>query len=115
MGIEVVHAVISRSRLRDIAAGQFGDFVKAVVDVERELMAIGGDLHADEEAALTDGGSVQQNLWGINLYPALPNDQWVEFDSMNNVRPSAGNRSRDVEDAAIRDRILVIVGKLVQE
>jgi len=115
MGIEVVHSAINRGRLRDIAAGQFGDFVKAVVDVERDLMAIGGDLHADEEAALMDGGSVQQNLWGINLYPDLPNDQWVEFDSMINVRPSSGNRSRDVENATIRDKILVIVGKLIQE
>lgn len=115
MGIEVVHTVISRDRLREIAAGQFGDFVKAVVDVERGMMAIGGDLHADEEATLIDSGSVQQNIWGINLYPDLPNDQWVEFDSMINVRPSVSNRSRDVESAEIRDKILAIVGSLVQE
>jgi hypothetical protein len=115
MGIEVVHTAISRSKLREIAAGQFGDFVKAVVDVERGLMAIGGDLHADEEATLIDGGSVPRNIWGINLYPDLPNDQWIEFDSMINVRPSAGNRSRDVESPAIRDKILAIVERLVQE
>ena len=115
MGIEVVQAPIDRDKLRRIAAGQFGDFVKAVVDVEREVMAIGGDLHADEESALIDAGSIQRNIWGINLYPDLSRDQWVEFDSMINVRPALGNRSRDVENPAIRDRILAVVARLIPE
>jgi hypothetical protein len=79
--IEVVHTAITRSRLKEISSGQFGDFVKAVIDVDRGLMAVGGDMHADEEATLIDNGSLQRNLWGINLYPDLPDDQWVEFDS----------------------------------
>jgi hypothetical protein len=99
---------------RDIAAQQFGDFVKAVVDVERSLMAIGGDMHADEEAALLDNGSVQRNLWGINLYPDLLQEQWAEFDSMINVRPSEGNRSRDVQNPEIRAKIIAIEERLVQ-
>ena len=115
MGIEIVHTAFSRDKLRSVAAAQFGDFVKAVVDVELGLMAIGGDLHADEEAALIDNGSVQRNIWGINLYPDLPDDQWVEFDSMINVRPAVGNRSRDVESLEIRDKILAIVARLVKE
>ena len=78
-------------------------------------MAIGGDLHADEEAALLDVGSVQRNLWGINLYADLPTDQWVEFDSMINVRPAEGNRSRDVENPSIREKILAIAARLVQD
>ena len=72
MGIEIVDAPIARTSLRDIAAGQFGDFVKAGVDVERGLMAIGGDLHADEEAELLDSGSVQRNLW-VSISPGSPN------------------------------------------
>ena len=115
MGIQITHAPISRSALKDIAAGQFGDLVKAVVDVERGIMAIGGDMQADEEAVLLDNGSTQMNLWGINLYPDLPEDQWVEFDSMINVRPAQGNRSRDVENAETRAKILAIVGKLVEK
>ena len=115
MGIEIIDAPITRDRLKEIAAGQFGDFVKAVVDVERGLMAIGGDLHADEEATLLDAGSDQRNLWGINLYPDLPIDQWVEFDSMINVRPSASNRSREVENPLIREKILTIAARLVKD
>ena len=108
MRIEIISSAITRNSLRAIAAGQFGDFVKAVVDLERGSMAIGGDLHADEEAMLLDAGSEPQNLWGINLYPDLPLDQWVEFDSMINVRPAAGNRSRGVENPSIRERIHTI-------
>ena len=73
-------------------------------------MAIGGELHADEEATLIDAGSAQSGLWGINLYPAdYGGVGWIEFDSMINVRPRQGNRSRSVEDAALRDRIVPIV------
>ena len=115
MAIEILSNSISRNELKGIAAPQFGDFVKVVVDVGRGIMAVGGDMHADEEACLLDDGSRQRDLWGINLYPDLPEDQWVEFDSMINVRPSEGNRARDVEDAAIRSSILTIVKRLVRE
>jgi len=92
---------------------QFGNLIKAVVDVARGVMAIGGDLHADEEAALLDDGSRQHDLWGINLYPQEAGDGWIEFDSVINVRPARGNRSRDVEDPAVRQRIRDVVAQLV--
>ena len=97
-----------------MAKDQFGDMVKAAVDVEREVLAIGGELHADEEALLLEDGSEQGHLWGINIYPEKPAGDRVEFDSMINVRPSQNNRSRDVEDPAIRDRILRIVSKMIR-
>jgi len=96
-------------------APELGDMVKAVVDIERRAMAIGGEMHADEEAALLDEGSRQADLWGINLYPAEAGPDWVEFDSMINVRPSRGNRSRDVEDPSIRDLIRQVVASLVRD
>lgn len=89
--------------------------IKAVVDVERGLMAIGAELHADEEAALLDDGSRQSALWGINLYPAESGDDWLEFDSMINVRPAQGNRSRGVDDAATREQIRRVVSALVRD
>ena len=78
-------------------------------------MALGGELHSDEEAALLDDGSSQENLWGINLYPEERGEDWIEFDSMINVRPSQGNRSRGVEDEEIRERIRRIVESMVEE
>jgi hypothetical protein len=114
MTIEIIRRPINRARLSSLAETQFGDMVKAVVDVERGVLAIGGELHSDEEATLIDDGSAQANLWGINLYPAEGNDAWIEFDSLINVRPSQGNRSRNVEDSALRDRIRRIVTDLVE-
>ncbi len=115
MEIILVRDTIDRATLRDMASRQFGDMVKAVVDVEAGLMAIGGELHSDEEAILLDEGSRLSNLWGINLYPEKPSEEWIEFDSMINVCPSAGNRSRYVENAEIREAVTRIVQRLVKD
>jgi hypothetical protein len=97
-----------------MADARFGDMVKAVVDIEREVMAVDAGMHADEEAMLLDDGSEQAHLWGINLFPAeYDNPSWLEFDSMINLRPGQGNRTRSVEDPAVRDRIAQIVARLV--
>jgi hypothetical protein len=113
MPMQIVSAPITRDELRRIAGQQFGDFVKAVVDVQGGVMAIGAELHADEEALLLEQGARQADLWGINLYPDRANDELIEFDSMINVRPAQGNRSRGVDDAAVQALIRAIVGRLV--
>ena len=113
--IIIIRDTINRAMLRDMASLQFGDMVKAVVDVEAGIMAIGGELHSDEEAMLLDDGSRQSNLWGINLYPEKPSGEWIEFDSMINVRPSADNRSRFVESEEIREAVTQIVQRLVED
>jgi len=114
MGTILVDKPISRQELKAAARPYYEAVVKAVVDIERGIMAIGGELHADEEAALMEDGSAQEHLWGINLYPAEKGEAWMEFDAMINVRPSQGNRSRSVEDSALRERIRGIVGALVE-
>lgn len=114
-GIEVVRDSVALSQIQAMAESQFGDLVKGVVDVEDAIMAIGGELHADEEALLLELGSRQASLWGINLYPAQYGEAaWIEFDSMINLRPSQGNRTRSVENPDIQRRIIEIVGQLVR-
>lgn len=113
--IKVVEDPIPRSEIEAIASEQFGDMVKVVVDVRRTIMAIGGELHADEEAMLIERGSRQADLWGINLYPAEAGEEWIEFDSMINVRPALDNRSRGVDDPARREAIRDVVRALVRE
>jgi hypothetical protein len=113
MEIRVVRDTVSRDELTEIAKQQFGDMVKVVVDVEQGIMAIGGELHSDEEAVLLDQGCVLRHLWGINLYPNKVLNEWIEFDSMINVRPSGGNRSRYVESSEIREAVTRIVNRLV--
>ena len=111
--IQILRAPTTREHLASEAALGFGDMVKAVVDVERKVIAIGGELHSDEEAALLDDGSRQQHLWGINLFPRESSDTWLEFDSMINVRPAQGNRTRGVDDGAIREAIRRVIDLLV--
>ena len=115
MEIRIVRDAVSRSALCEMAKQQFGDMVKAVVDVEQGIMAIGGELHSDEAAVLLDQGPLQRHLWGINLYPEQPAQDWIEFDSLINVRPSSGNRSRHVQSAEIREAVAGIVNRLVGE
>ena len=104
---------ISMEDLRRLAAGRFGDMVKAVVDLKRDLILLDADMHADQEAELLSEGSAQRDLWGINLYPEMPDADWLEFDSMINLRPSFGNRSRGVDDPATRAAITELVRRLV--
>jgi Protein of unknown function (DUF5674) len=113
-GIVIVSAPISSRRLSEMATEGFGDMVKAVVDINRRTLALGGGMHSDEEALLLEQGSVQTDLWGINIYPDLPRSEWVEFDSLINIRPRLGNRSRNVEDEQIQQRIREIVDSLIQ-
>lgn len=112
-GSRLVSDGITRAELTQLAEERFGDMVKAVVDVTRRVMVVGGELHADQEAMLLDDGSCQADLWGINLYPAEAGDGFIEFDSMINVRPSAGNRSRSVEDPSLRRLLTEIAQSLV--
>ncbi len=104
---------ISLDELRNMAAARFGDLVKAVVDIRLEIMAVDAELHSDQEALLLETGSQQPDLWGINLYPELDPEALIEFDSMINLRPSQGNRSRGVDDPEIRKRIAEVIFKLL--
>ena len=112
--IKIIKTPIKKSELLEVAKEEFGDIVKAVVDVEQGIMAVGGELHADEEVLLSEQeGSKRENTWGINIYPKKSGEEMVEFDSMVNLKPAHGNRSRGVENAEIRDKIRQIVGKLI--
>lgn len=115
MTIEILKTPASREHVALLARDSFGDMVKGVVDVSRRVIALGGELHSDEESALLDDGSRQKDLWGINLYPAEAGESFVEFDSMINIRPAVNNRSRDIEDKNLRDRIREIVAELILE
>ncbi len=113
MEIKIIKDSISKEELKKIAENQFGDLVKAVVDVKKEIIAIGGELHADEEAILLEQGSQQEDLWGINLHLNKSDDEFIEFDSMINVRPSQNNRSRGVESLDLQRKIRDIVDRLI--
>ncbi len=87
--------------------------VKVVVDVARNVLAAGGDLHADGEQVLLDDGARQEDLWGANVYPTQPHERQIEYTSLINIRPRQGNRSMDIEDASRRTAVESLIRMLL--
>ena len=105
---------ITLAELMAIADKMSGNMVKANVDVAKRLIVVDAELHADIEQFMLDNGSLQEDLWGINLYPdQFGSPDFIEFDSMINIRPRQGNRSRYIEDSDVRNKIATIVNEAV--
>jgi hypothetical protein len=115
MAMKIVAETVTLEELKQMAVALFGDMVKAVVDVERGLLAIDAELHSDLEALLLQEGSKQKDLWGINLYPEIRGEDFLEYDSMINIRPSQGNKSRGVDNSETRAKIAGIVSKRINQ
>lgn len=109
----ILQEPMPRGALTDMDGNFFPDMVKGVVDVAKGLLALDGELHSDLEAMLLEQGSRQEDLWGINLYPELEDEDFLEFDSLINIRPGQGNRSRGVEDPSIQEQIRKVVAKWI--
>ncbi len=107
---------ISNKELKEMAVLMYGGtLVKAVVDIEQARIVVDAEMHVDEEAYLLETGSKQSDLWGINLYPdKFGQEDFIEFDSMVNIRPRQNNTSRDVENEDIRTKIKEIIKQVVK-
>jgi len=111
--IEILHERIATDDLRRLVLDGFGDMVKYVVDLERGVIAVGGQLHADAEALLLDSGSRQENLWGANYYPGTPPEKCIEFTSLINIRPARLNPGMELEDPELRERVRALTSALI--
>lgn len=106
---------ITVAELEKMSQTMYDGLVKAVVDLKRGMLIVDAEMHVDEEQYLLEQGSVQSDLWGINLYPGeFGTDQFVEFDSMINIRPRQNNHTRGVEDPALRKSIITLVAGKVK-
>jgi len=112
--MKILDTVISADELKQLAQNAFGNLIKAVVDVDRKLIAVDAELHSDLEALFLKNGSKQSSLWGINFYPDMEGDDFLEFDSMINMRPSQGNLSRGVDSQDIQKSIVKIVDQWIR-
>jgi len=112
--MKIITKELTINEIKQIAVSTFGNLVKAVVDVDRDIIALDAELHSDLEALLLENGSKQKSLWGINFYPELGQNEFIEFDSMINMRPSSGNKSRGIDNEEIRKKIIEIVSKRIK-
>jgi hypothetical protein len=107
---------ISLAELSEMAAKMYDPLVKAVVDLQQKTVVVDAEMHVDEEQWLLENGSQQADLWGVNLYPGqFGTDQFIEYDSMINIRPRQQNRSRAIESPEIRAQIKLVIDGVVHE
>jgi len=111
--IIVTDKKIGKKELKEQCDRWFGDMVKIVVDIEREILGIGGELHADGEEALIREGSLSKNIWGINFYPWNHPDHRIDYTALINIRPHDDNPSMDIMDEAVKIKIKAIVEEMV--
>jgi len=111
--IVLAEGPLDPAELRRLVTSRFEDMVKYVVDVELGIAAVGGELHADEEALLLEHGSRQEDLWGANYYPGKGPEACIEYTALINIRPAQGNRSMLIEDEAVRTRVREITHALI--
>ena len=107
---------ITVDELTDMAQKMYGNLVKGVVDIQKRSLVVDVEMHVDAEQYLLENGSVQNDLWGINLYPEkFGTDEFIEFDSMINIRPRQQNMSRGIEDEDVRNQIIALVSDKIKQ
>jgi len=110
MDIRIIKEPISRDVALEIAKEFYVNMVKGVVDIEREIVALGGEWHIDSDMELLRDGSKQENLWGFNFFPE---ENRIAFTSLINIRPLQNNRAIEIQDPKLKDRMERIIRKLI--
>lgn len=113
MNIKIISQPIPKAEAIEIAKEFYIDMVKGVVDIEKEIIALGGEYHMDANLLLIDNGSKQNDVWGFNIYPKLKNEDWIKYTSLINIRPAMNNNDMEVGDKNIRDKMKGIIEKLI--
>ena len=110
MDIRVVKEPISCAIAKEVAKEFYGDMVKGVVDIEREIIALGGEWHMDANRMLMEHGSRQDTVWGFNFYPE---ESRIEYTSLINIRPAQNNRKIEIQDEELKRKMEKIIRKLI--
>ena len=114
MDIKIIRQKITKSELEDLAKEIYVEMVKGVADIERGVIALGGEWHMDANEVLIKDGSAQENLWGFNIYLNKPKEERLEYNSLINIRPKQSNKSMEIESEELKNKILEIVSNLVE-
>lgn len=112
--IALIHLIRSRATKQQVEemCQTLGAYIKLAVDVQRAVLAGGGELHADCEQLLLEDGSQQEDIWGADWYPTI---QQATFEALINIRPGQNNRSMQILDPSIRERVAQIARSLLGE
>jgi hypothetical protein len=114
MNIKIIKDKITKQELEDLAREFYIEMVKGVADIERDIIALGGEWHVDANQVLIQDGSSQENLWGFNIYVKKNKEDRLEYNSLINIRPLQNNRSMEIENENIKQKVFEIVNNLVE-
>ena len=109
MDIRIIKRPISKNELKDLAKEYYEDLIKGVVDIRLEVVALGGEMHADAEEALLKNGSKQPDLWGFNILLDKEKEDCLIFESFINIRPRDNNKDLEVKNPDIRKKMERII------
>jgi len=114
MKIEIITEKIVLEELKKKLGAEFNELIKGVVDIEKGIAAVGGELHSDANEVLLENGSAQKDVWGINIYcERQGKEDFIEYVSLINIRPLENNRSMEIQSPRIREKIKKIIDKLI--
>lgn len=100
--------------VRALALEDYGDMIKGTVDIIENKVALGGDYHMETCELLVEGGSKHTNIWGFNIRFEEDQNGILEFDSLVNIKPALGNKSRSVENPEIIEQATKIIHSWIQ-
>ena len=113
MNIVIVEDKITVPELKEVSKEFYNPIIKGVVDIEREIVAFGGEWHIDANMKLIEDGSKQKNIWGFNIDLDKSKGDWLEYNSLINIRPLAGNRQLDIQDQNLKERMKSIINSKI--
>ncbi len=85
-----------------LAREVYGDYIKTVVDIEKNIIAVGGEYHIDCEEELIRQGSKLENLYGGGYRISTKE---VEYMAMSNYKPALNKYTYEISDNQIRDKL----------
>lgn len=109
--MKIIDKKITEFELRDLAKDFYGEMIKGVVDVKREILAMGGEYHIDANMMLIENNSKQENIWGFNWYFNKTGGEQIEYISLINIRPAQGNKAMEIQDEFLRNKMKSIILK----
>ena len=103
-----IHLITEKAtpqQVREMAAF-YTEHIKVAVDIERGVLAGGGEWHADCERVLLAQGSQPEKVWGAGYKPS---SREVDFYSLINIRPRQNNPDQDILSAEVRQSVEKII------
>jgi hypothetical protein len=80
----------------------YPDYIKTVIDIKKNILAVGGEYHIDCEEVLLKQGSKQEDLYGGGYRIS---SKTIEYIAMSNYKPHLKKLTYEITDEKIREQL----------